>query len=124
MHMNFKYFFSCYYLQAWLVVVSSFLCNGIIFGIINSFGTVFVELEKQIKDENPGAAGMLASLVGSAAVGATFLLSPISSILTDRFGIRKTAFAGSVLASVGMLLSALCLKYAPGYEVYYLEKNM
>ena len=113
-----SYIFSNY-LQAWLVVVSSFLCNGIIFGIINSFGTVFVELEKQIKDENPGAAGMLASLVGSAAVGATFLLSPISSILTDRFGIRKTAFAGSVLASIGMLLSALCLKYAPGYEVYY-----
>ena len=115
---------SDFHLQAWLVVVSSFLCNGIIFGIINSFGTVFVELEKQIKDENPGAAGMLASLVGSAAVGATFLLSPISSILTDRFGIRKTAFAGSVLASVGMLLSALCLKYAPGYEVHYLEENM
>ena len=122
--MKYIYFFSCYHLQAWLVVVSSFLCNGIIFGIINSFGTVFVELEKQIKDENPGAAGMLASLVGSAAVGATFLLSPISSILTDRFGIRKTAFAGSVLASVGMLLSALCLKYAPGYEVYYQEENM
>ena len=60
---------------------------------------------------------MLASLVGSTAVGATFILSPVASMLTDKFGIRKTAFVGSVLASSGMLLSSLCLDYASGYEV-------
>ena len=95
------------------------MCNGIIFGIINSFGTVFVALENKLKKDNPDedVAGMLASLVGSAAVGATFLLSPVSSIFTDKYGIRKTSFVGSVLATIGMLLSAICLEYAPGYEV-------
>ena len=105
------------HLQAWLVVLSSFLCNGIIFGIINSFGTVLVELEKQVKQENTNSSSMLASLVGSAGVGACFILSPVSSILTDKYGIRKTSFVGSLLASIGMLLSAICLKYASGYEV-------
>ena len=62
-------------------------------------------------------SGMLASLVGSAAVGACFILSPVASMLTDRYGIRKTSFVGSFLASVGMLLSAICLRYAGGYEV-------
>ena len=106
-------------IQAWLVVLCSFLCNGIIFGIINSFGTVFVALENKLKKDNPDedVAGMLASLVGSAAVGATFLLSPISSMITDKYGIRKTSFVGSVIATFGMLLSALCLEYASGYEV-------
>ena len=100
-----------------MVVLASFLCNGIIFGIINSFGTVFVELEEQFKAENRSNAGMKASLVGSAAVGATFLLSPVSAILTDRYGIRKTAFTGGLIASIGMLLSSFCLDYASGYEV-------
>ena len=97
--------------------MASFLCNGIIFGIINSFGTIFVALEKQLQDEKSNLSGMLASLVGSVAVGFTFLLSPVSSILTDRYGIQKTSFAGSFLATLGMLLSAFCLIYASGYEV-------
>ena len=99
------------------MVVSSFLCNGIIFGIINSFGTVFVALEDKLKKENPNVSGMLASLVGSAAVGACFILSPVSSMLTDKYGIRKTSFVGSCLATIGMFLSAICLQYASGYEV-------
>ena len=100
-----------------MVVLASFLCNGIIFGIINSFGTVFVELKEQFEVENRNNASTKASLVGSIAVGATFLLSPVSAILTDRYGIRKTAFTGGLIAFVGILLSSFCLEYASGFEV-------
>lgn len=31
--------------RAWLVVLSSFMCNGLIFGVINSYSSVFAELE-------------------------------------------------------------------------------
>lgn len=33
-------------LRAWLIVLSSFMCNGLIFGVINSYSLVYVELEK------------------------------------------------------------------------------
>lgn len=35
---------------AWLVVVASFLTNGIIFGTINSFGVIFVYLKEQYSE--------------------------------------------------------------------------
>ena len=95
------------FFQAWLVVVASFLTNGIIFGTINSFGVIFVYLKEQYAGEN--AAATKASLVGSVAVGATFLLSPLSGILCDKFGLRRTAIVGGILAFTGMLLSSFCV---------------
>ena len=92
------------FFQAWLVMISSFLFNGIIFGITNSFGVIFVYLKKEMGDD-PNSASK-ASLVGSLAVGATFLLSPVSGILADKFGIKRTALFGSCLATLGMLLSS------------------
>ena len=34
---------------AWLVLVGCFLVNGIIFGIINTFGILFVQLKKDME---------------------------------------------------------------------------
>jgi MCP family monocarboxylic acid transporter-like MFS transporter 10 len=53
---------------------------------------LFVYLKEGYKGDEEAATK--ASLVGSLAVGTTFLLSPVSSILIDKYGIRKTAFAG------------------------------
>lgn len=36
--------------RAWLICLSSFLCNGIIFGVINSYSLVFVRLQKALED--------------------------------------------------------------------------
>ena len=89
-------------------MICSFLTNGVIFGIINSYGVLFVHLKKGYKDD-PDAATK-ASLVGSLAVGMTFLLSPVSSILVDRYGIRRTAFTGGLIAFLGMLFSAFAVE--------------
>lgn len=94
-------------LQAWLVMICSFLCNGVIFGIHNSFGVLFVFLKEGYKDD-PDAATK-ASSVGSLAVAMTFLLSPISSILVDRYGVRRTAFTGGLIAFLGMVLSSFAV---------------
>ena len=85
-------------------MVCSFLCNGVIFGIINSYGPIFSYLKKEYKDD-PDASSK-ASLVGSLAMGTTFLLSPVSSILVDKFGVRRVAFAGGFIAFMGMFLSS------------------
>ncbi len=80
-----------------------------IFGIINSFGVLFSHL-KEGYEGDPDAATK-ASLVGSLAVGMTFLLSPVSSILVDKFGIRRTAFFGGTVAFLGMLLSSFVVEH-------------
>lgn len=49
------------------------------------------------------------ALVGSLTIGTTFLLSPVSGILTDKFGIRVTTFAGGAIASAGLFLSSVLL---------------
>lgn len=41
------------------------------------------------------------------ALGATFLLSPVSGILTDKIGLRSTTFIGGVLMTAGMILSSM-----------------
>merc|ERR1712223_2240739 len=90
-------------------MVFSFLCNGVIFGIINSSGVLFVYIKKGYKGDEEAAATK-ASLVASLAIGTTFLLSPISSILVDKFGIRKTAFTGGFIATLGMFLSSFAVE--------------
>lgn len=56
-------------------------------------------------------------------MGTTFFVSPVSGMLTDYIGIRRTTFFGGVLASGGMLLSSfyvddiviLCITYGVMY---------
>ena len=83
------------------------LCNGIIFGTINSFGVLYVEVLKLYADDSD--ASSKASLIGSMAIGFTFLLSSVSGVLADKFGIRLIAFIGGLLATLGMLLSSFFL---------------
>jgi MFS family permease len=44
--------------------------------------------------------------VGNLHIGLTFFLSPIVAILSDTLGLRKTAMAGAVIATVGMVASS------------------
>lgn len=101
--------------QAWLVMICSFLTNGVIFGIINSFGVIFVYLKDRFGDDSDAATK--ASLIGSSAIGTTFFLSAVSSILVDKFGIRTTAFCGGLIAFLGMYLSSFCLD-SGGYMLF------
>lgn len=100
----------------WVVCFTSFWTNGTIFGIINTYGTVLIELDKKFaKHENKS---FLIPLVGSLCVGMTFLLSPIAAILTDCYGIRRVAFIGSILAALGMLLSSFVERLELLYLTY------
>lgn len=42
--------------RAWCVMISGFFCNSIIFGIINTCGTIFVTLVKYLKEMEVGDA--------------------------------------------------------------------
>ena len=70
-----------------MVMVCSFVVNGIVFSIINTFGILFVELKHNLEAAGDTDAAFKCSLVGSLAIGSTFLLSFPAGILTDKVSI-------------------------------------
>lgn len=96
--------------RAWTILFCSFLCNGIVFGIINSSSQIFEALIDMYQQRNDPDAATKASLVGALQIGATFALSPVSGILADKFGIRRTAVFGGFVATLGVFLSSFCIE--------------
>ncbi|KOC69627.1 Monocarboxylate transporter 10 [Habropoda laboriosa] len=94
-------------LRAWMVMIGSFVINGVLFSVINTYSLIYLELQKRLLESGETAASSKAALVGSLTIGTTFFLSPISGILTDKIGIQMTTLLGGALASGGMLLSSI-----------------
>lgn len=42
--------------RAWLVMIASFLCNGILFGVINTYSVIYVDLQKKLEDNGVAEA--------------------------------------------------------------------
>lgn len=93
--------------RAWLVLASCCLTNGIIFGIINTFGILYDKLHTKMEAEGVVDASAKCAFVGSLAIGTTFFLSSFVGVLSDKIGLRTTAVIGGVIATFGMGLSAV-----------------
>ena len=91
--------------SAVLVVFCVSVCRGVIFGIHQSFGIIYIHLNELHNQDQHSA--MKVSLVGSLGFGALFFLSPLSGILSHKLGLRPIAFIGSVMAAFGMLASSI-----------------
>lgn len=89
----------------WVVCLTSMATNGIVFGLINCFGILYVALRDKYAKGDPNISFKTA-WVGSVNTGVTFFMCMISSILSDRLGIRITGFCGGILALIGILSSA------------------
>nr|XP_054922868.1 monocarboxylate transporter 10-like isoform X2 [Dermacentor andersoni] len=89
---------------AWLVCLASFWVHGAVFGIINCFGVLYPVIHDLAPDKEQ--ASFHASLVGSLCVGSTFAMSPVASLLADKFGARITVVCGGIIGSVGLLMSS------------------
>lgn len=92
--------------KAVLVMIGSFFCNGILFGVVNSYSVFYEELYQDLTKKHVSNASGKAALVGSLAMGTVFFISPVSGVMTDFMGIRTTTFVGGALMSAGMLLSS------------------
>jgi hypothetical protein len=42
--------------RAYIVMISAFLCNGILFGIINTYSVIYLSLQRQLKESGDEAA--------------------------------------------------------------------
>lgn len=85
----------------WVIVFSSLMCNIIVDGIGYAFGVLLPQWV-EVFNESHGKV----SLVGSLLVGVYLCAGPLVSGLTNKFGCRPVAFAGSCLACLGFLLAA------------------
>ncbi|XP_069962318.1 monocarboxylate transporter 10 isoform X2 [Bactrocera oleae] len=93
-------------MRAWLVMISAFICNGVIFGIINTYGILYALLTDRLTQAGDNEASSKAALVGSLTIGTTFLFSPVAGVLTDKIGLRLTTLIGGLLSATGLLLSS------------------
>ncbi|XP_072837364.2 monocarboxylate transporter 8 isoform X1 [Pogona vitticeps] len=103
----------------WVVVLAATWCNGSIFGIHNSFGMLYVLLQKEAAGgEQDPALEYKTALVGSIGMGMVFLCSPIVSIFTDRIGCRTTAASGAAIAFIGLFSSSFTKSLEVRYFTY------
>ncbi|KAI0224011.1 Monocarboxylate transporter 10 [Lamellibrachia satsuma] len=89
----------------WVVCWMSFWTNSVIFGLLNTFGIIYVEMLREF-DNGEEDLSFKTSWVGALQISMTFLMSPIVSVLVDLMGIRTTAFAGVVISTTGMFASS------------------
>lgn len=101
----------------WIVCIASLWVNGIVFGILNSYGILYVSMLKKYGAGDPNIS-FKTSWVGSVTIGMTFLMSIFASILADRIGIRKVGCFGGLLCTVGLVSSAFVEKLELLYLTY------
>lgn len=87
---------------AWFAVFACFMGNVIGDGVMYSFGVFIPEFKKHF---NAGSGEV--ATVYSIQMGVTFAAGPVASFMTNRLGWRLTTVIGSVLAAVGLALSAV-----------------
>lgn len=114
--------------RAWLIVVCAFLCQGVIFGVINSYSVIHAKLQENLVLQNVTGAStkagtlkkkkknkklkanneykIISALVGSLTFGTTLLTSPISGIVSDKFGLPLATFFGGLVCLVGIFSSS------------------
>lgn len=85
----------------WVVVAASFFINLIGDGITFSFGIIFVDFLNYF-----GEGKSRTAWIGGVFMAMPLLSGPVASFLADRFGCRRIAIFGAILASIGFVISA------------------
>ncbi|XP_046547158.1 monocarboxylate transporter 12-like [Haliotis rubra] len=92
----------------WVIVAASLVCNIIVDGIGYTFGIFLLEFTSYFKESKSKVA-----LVGSVQVGTYLCVGPIVSALTNKFGCRPVCMAGSLIATIGFVVST----FSPNVEI-------
>jgi MFS family permease len=85
----------------WMVVVASFFSNLVVDGVCYTFGIFYGELIDHFEESKSKTA-----LVGSLLAGMYLIVGPIASALSNKFGCRIVAVAGSLIASTFFFISS------------------
>ncbi|CAH1802795.1 unnamed protein product [Owenia fusiformis] len=85
----------------WMCVLGCAGINFILGGMCKAFGIVYIQLLDKF-----GASAADTSWVGSLGNSNSFLLSPLASILINRFSVRPIVMVGGVFLCIGFIISA------------------
>jgi len=71
----------------------------------------------------PGSSASAIAFVGTTGSAITYIAGFLSGIVADRFGFRPTAFAGSVIMTLSLILASFSTKvsYANREPYYYYQ---
>ncbi|XP_060070861.1 monocarboxylate transporter 13-like [Ylistrum balloti] len=86
---------------AWVVVIAAACIRIIVYGNSYTSGIVYYVILDVF-----GKSRAETSWVASVITAATFATCPVSGILVNRFGMRKVALAGGIVASSGLMASS------------------
>lgn len=84
----------------WVICFASFMCNLVVDGIAYTFGLFLGEYVEYF-GESKGTVAW----VGSILCGTYLLAGPIVSALSNKYGCRAVCICGSIIASIGFVLS-------------------
>ncbi|XP_071965325.1 monocarboxylate transporter 1-like [Antedon mediterranea] len=87
--------------KGWLIVMSIFVLNFFIFGIIHAFSLVFVNLQREFN-----ATATTLGSIGSVTSAAVSFMTPISCLLYELTSHRSVSIIGVFLCSIGVLTSS------------------
>ncbi|CAF1278715.1 unnamed protein product [Rotaria sordida] len=87
----------------WMVVLASFLIHFIMDGIIYSMGQTFSEPMRTKLALDRASISTIFSILPAVTLGA----GPIATVLTNMYGCRRVAIAGTCIAAFGFFLSRL-----------------
>lgn len=85
----------------WVVVAAAFMVNLIGDGITFSFGVIFVEFLNYF-----GEGKSKTAWIGSLFMAMPLLSGPVASFLAGRYGCRRVSIVGSVMATMGFVISS------------------
>lgn len=87
---------------AWLIIVQSFLTNGVLFGIWFTFAVFFVAMLEEFHWSRGGAAAAFS--VGSIMQA---VMAPLAGLLVDRWGPRLVILSGLGTMALGLAACSL-----------------
>ncbi|XP_035707244.1 uncharacterized protein LOC118435362 isoform X2 [Folsomia candida] len=86
--------------QAWCIVICCFLVNIVVMGFLKCLGILIIEVQKSYK-ATPAHVSVLVSITSCL----NCVAGPLACYLVLKFTARSIAFMGTVLVSVGLMLS-------------------
>ncbi|KAJ3130956.1 hypothetical protein HK100_007112, partial [Physocladia obscura] len=90
--------------QAWIVVAGSFVAHFVVYGAVYSFGIY----NSYYNNLQIGSAFQVA-MIGSVGPGVLDGIGILSGFLAERFGYQPMIFIGSIILSLGLLLSSFTI---------------
>ncbi|XP_012718434.2 monocarboxylate transporter 13 [Fundulus heteroclitus] len=87
---------------AWFILLSCFFVFGLTFGVIKSFGVLYVEIQQHFETTAAGT-----SWITSITVATVHIAAPVASALSARFSHRSVVMVGGLICSAAVVFGAL-----------------